>query len=345
MILNLKDISRYYLLINLICTFDRLEDVTAAYDFPYAQVLYSDGIKLFNYVNSTKNAAASFSFRGTVMNKPYSPSLASFSSRGPSIPFPGILKPDIVGPGSSILGAVPPSFLDATTKKPLLFDFMSGTSMATPHLSGIAALIKKAHPSWSPAAIKSAIITTAKILDNKGGLITDNGPIPGPADLNSIGAGQVDPTRAIDPGLVYDLNGNDYIRLLCGSGLTDAQVGIIVSPLPPVTCSKVAKTTQEQLNYPSITVTLRPNSTVVVTRTVTNVGLARSTYVVRINTPRGISTIIQPAVLRFNAKNEKITFTVTFKWNGVSSYPLRGQLAWLSREHVVRSPISIVLLN
>jgi Fibronectin type-III domain len=163
--------------------------------------------------------------------------------------------------------------------------------------------------------------------------------------LNGIGAGQVDPTRAIDPGLVYDLNGNDYLRLLCGSGLTDAQVGIIVSPLSPVTCSKVAKITQEQLNYPSITVTLRPNSTVVITRTVTNVGLARSTYVARINTPRGISAIVQPPVLRFNAKNEKITFTVTFKWNRVSSYRLRGQLAWCSREHVVHSPVSIVLLN
>lgn len=340
-----KDISRYNLLVNLVCTFDRLEDITAAFDFPYAQVLYADGVKIFNYINSSKNAVATFSFRGTVMNKPHSPSLASFSSRGPSLPFPGILKPDIVGPGSSILGAVPPSFLDATTKKPLLFDFMSGTSMATPHLSGIAALIKKAHPNWSPAAIKSAIMTTARILDNNGGLIIDSGPIPGPADLNGIGAGQVDPTRAIDPGLVYDLNVNDYIGLLCNSGLTDAQIGIITSPLPPVACSKVAKITQEQLNYPSITVTLRPNSTVVVKRTVTNVALPGSTYLAKVSMPSGVSAVVQPAALRFNAKYEKITFTVAFRWTGVAGYPLRGQLIWRSREHVVRSPISIVLLN
>ncbi|KAJ4781432.1 Subtilisin-like serine protease [Rhynchospora pubera] len=303
-----------------------LDDVSVEYDFPYAEVLLTDGTKILNYINSLKNATATFSFRGTVMNKPHSPSLAAFSSRGPSLPFPGILKPDIVGPGSSILGAVPPSYIDRTNRKSLLFDFMSGTSMATPHLSGIATLLKKAHPKWSPAAIKSAIMTTARIVDNNGELITDGGPITGPADLNGIGAGQVDPTRAIDPGLVYDIKGNEYISLLCGMGLTDSQIRIFISPSPPVACSKVAKILQEQLNYPSITVSLKPNSTVVITRTVTNVGIAASTYIAKINVPKGISATVKPAVLRFNAKYEKISYTVTFKWTGVVIYPLRGQL-------------------
>ena len=65
-------------------------------------------------------------------------------------------QPDIAGPGAQILGAVPPSDLKKNTE----FDFHSGTSMATPHIAGIVALLKSLHPHWSPAAIKSAIVTT-----------------------------------------------------------------------------------------------------------------------------------------------------------------------------------------
>ena len=65
-------------------------------------------------------------------------------------------QPDIAGPGAEILGAVPPFYLKKNTK----FAFLSGTSMATPHIAGIVALLKSLHPHWSPAAIKSAIVTT-----------------------------------------------------------------------------------------------------------------------------------------------------------------------------------------
>ncbi|URD77891.1 subtilisin-like protease [Musa troglodytarum] len=90
------------------------------------------------------------------MHRPHSPDVASFSSRGPSQITPGILKPDIIGPGVNILAGW----------NSKAFALISGTSMSCPHLSGIAALIKKAHPGWSPAAIKSAIMTTAYVTDN-----------------------------------------------------------------------------------------------------------------------------------------------------------------------------------
>ncbi|RCV38681.1 hypothetical protein SETIT_8G162100v2 [Setaria italica] len=79
------------------------------------------------------------------------PRVAAFSSRGPSAQFPAILKPDIAAPGASILAAKGDSYV-----------FMSGTSMACPRVSAVVALLKSVHPDWSPAMIKSAIVTTGK---------------------------------------------------------------------------------------------------------------------------------------------------------------------------------------
>ncbi|URD81214.1 subtilisin-like protease [Musa troglodytarum] len=74
---------------------------------------------------------------------------------------------------------------------------ISGTSMSCPHLSGIAALIRKANPDWSPAAIKSAIMTTAYVTDNSRGPILDERHLP--ADFFAIGAGHVNLRRPSTP--------------------------------------------------------------------------------------------------------------------------------------------------
>ncbi|KAL3719598.1 hypothetical protein ACJRO7_004554, partial [Eucalyptus globulus] len=79
------------------------------------------------------------------------------------------------------------------------FDILAGTSMSCPHLSGIAALIRSVHRDWSPAAIKSAIMTSAKQLNIAQNPILDE--MLQPADILAIGAGHVDPGKAMDPGM------------------------------------------------------------------------------------------------------------------------------------------------
>ncbi|URD79420.1 subtilisin-like protease [Musa troglodytarum] len=273
---------------------------------------------------------ASLVFNGTVMHTPHSPSMASFSSRGPSQITPGILKPDITGPGVSILAAW-------TMQK---FNMISGTSMSCPHLSGIAALIRKANPDWSPAAIKSAIMTTAYVTDNSRGPILDERHLP--ADFFAIGAGHVNPPKAIDPGLVYDLTPQDYIPYLCGlyeSYLVEVIVG------RPVDCSSPKSIREGELNYPSISLTLPANNlkSVRYRRTVTNVGEPTSTYRVKLDVPQEVSATVTPTRLSFDELNQKQSFSISFRRNGGGSGAVQGQLLWVSTKHVVRSPISIRL--
>ncbi|URD79421.1 subtilisin-like protease [Musa troglodytarum] len=297
---------------------------------PASNVPYVVGLKIKAYINSTSAPEASLVFNGTVMHTPHSPSMASFSSRGPSQITPGILKPDITGPGVSILAAW-------TMQK---FNMISGTSMSCPHLSGIAALIRKANPDWSPAAIKSAIMTTAYVTDNSRGPILDERHLP--ADFFAIGAGHVNPPKAIDPGLVYDLTPQDYIPYLCGlyeSYLVEVIVG------RPVDCSSPKSIREGELNYPSISLTLPANNlkSVRYRRTVTNVGEPTSTYRVKLDVPQEVSATVTPTRLSFDELNQKQSFSISFRRNGGGSGAVQGQLLWVSTKHVVRSPISIRL--
>ncbi|CAD6263987.1 unnamed protein product [Miscanthus lutarioriparius] len=136
-----------------------------AHVLPASHVSYAAGVAIKKYINSTANPTAQIFFRGTVLGTSPAPAMAFFSSRGPSLYNPGILKPDITGPGVSILAAWPFQ-VGPPSSSPLnpgpTFNFASGTSMSTPHLGGVAALIKSKHPDWSPAAIRSAIVTTAE---------------------------------------------------------------------------------------------------------------------------------------------------------------------------------------
>jgi hypothetical protein len=113
------------------------------------------------------------------------PRILEFSSRGPT-PDGGVLKPDLAAPGGNVLAAVSPA---AAAGRP--WDFGSGTSVATAHVAGLAARVLAAHPDWSPAAVRSAMMTTA---------------LAGAAQTTPFeaGAGEVSARRALDPGLVYD---------------------------------------------------------------------------------------------------------------------------------------------
>ncbi|KAF2298927.1 hypothetical protein GH714_029163 [Hevea brasiliensis] len=230
----------------------------------------------------------------------------SFSSRGPSLASPGILKPDIIGPGVSILAAWPVSVENKTNTK-ATFNMISGTSMSCPHLSGIAALLKSAHPDWSPAAIKSAIMTTGDLVNLGGQPIVDERLLP--ADILATGAGHVNPSRASDPGLVYDIQPDDYIPYLCGLGYTDRYITYLAQR--KVKCSEVQSIPEAQLNYPSFSIMFGPK-TQTYTRTITNVGPATSSYTVSVAPPPGVDIKIMPSKIVFTKAKEKATYAVTF---------------------------------
>ncbi|XP_058113264.1 subtilisin-like protease SBT1.6 [Magnolia sinica] len=184
------------------------------------------------------------------------PMVVSFSSRGPNMVLPEILKPDLLAPGVNILGAwtdviAPPDA--ALGIQRLEFNILSGTSMACPHVSGVAALIRSAHHEWSPSEIKSALMTTASqhcstapfppIIDES------SGNAASPFD---IGAGHLHPVRAVDPGLVYDVGPNDLVNFLCGLNYTDEQMKIVTGKR--LSCVKDG--VDREMNYPAFVVVM-----------------------------------------------------------------------------------------
>uniref|UniRef100_A0A0V0HDN0 Putative ovule protein n=1 Tax=Solanum chacoense TaxID=4108 RepID=A0A0V0HDN0_SOLCH len=165
-------------------------------------------MEILDYMNSTSEPTARILFHGTIIGDKEAPVVAAYSSRGPSLASPGILKPDIIGPGNNILAAWPTS-VDYDKHTKATFNIIQGTSMSCPHLSGVAALLKSKHPTWSPSAIKSSIMTTANTLNLANVPILDERLLP--ADIFSIGAGHVNPSRANDPGLIYHTPVKDYL--------------------------------------------------------------------------------------------------------------------------------------
>ncbi|CAD6204710.1 unnamed protein product [Miscanthus lutarioriparius] len=242
------------------------------------QVSTAAGVNITHYATtstrrrSSSAAAAFFTFNSTVVGARPSPTVASFSGRGSSAVTPGVLKPDILAPGLNILAAWPPALGETETSSSSSsgsgrFNIISGTSMATPHISGVVALVRNAHPDWSPAAIKSSILTTSDAVDTNSGPILDEQHDK--AGGHATGAGHVNPTRAADPGLVYDLSVPEYAAYLCALLGDRAQATIVRNA--SLSCSKLPETAEAQLNYPTITVPLQPTP-FTVNRTVTNVG-------------------------------------------------------------------------
>ncbi|KAF5186476.1 Subtilisin-like protease, partial [Thalictrum thalictroides] len=313
------------------------EIIADAHVLPASHISYTDGLAVFEYINSTKSPVAYVTPTRTQMNTTPAPFMASFSSQGPNLITPEILKPDITAPGVSIIAAYTqaqgPTNL-ANDKRRVLFNSVSGTSMSCPHMAGVVGLLKTLHPDWSPAAIKSAVMTSAITRDNTRQAIVNASFEE--ATPFSYGAGHVWPNRAADPGLVYDLNANDYINFLCAIGYNQTQIGVF-SPQAQK-CSKSFSVLD--LNYPSITV---PNlsGSVTVTRTVKNVG-GPSTYHVAVHEPNGVSVSVEPKSLNFEKNGEEKTFKVTLTEDSPASNDyVFGKLTWFDGKHYVRSPIVV----
>ena len=247
------------------------------------------------------------------------PAVASFSSRGPALASSSnLLKPDIMAPGVDILAAVAPPGNGGRD-----FDFYSGTSMSSPHIAGLAALVMSEHPDWTPMMVKSALMTTATTENNMGN------PIPG--NPFGYGAGQVVPGSALDPGLVYDAGWLDWLAFLCGNS----------SAVSAGTCAALAgmgySDNATDLNYPSIAISQLAGSQTVV-RTVTNVGPA-ATYHVSVDAPVGVDVTVDPESLTLEV-GESASYSVTFAANGdvVDAWTF-GSLTWSHGPHIVTSPL------
>ncbi|CAN0841603.1 Subtilisin-like protease 3 [Linum grandiflorum] len=304
---------------------------------PASYISFYDGNVIKNYIKSSPSPTATITFKGTVFGLSYSPQVAVFSSRGPSSASPGILKPDILGPGVQVIAAWPKAVDNNNTNS--AFNVISGTSMSCPHLAGIAALLKTSHPDWSPAAIKSAIMTTADRTNKAGNPISDQQFVE--ADLFATGSGHVNPTKADDPGFVYDLQPEEYIPYLCGLGYTDTSIETIVQC--KVKCSKNSSIPEAQLNYPSFSITMS-SAPQTYTRTVTNVGPANSLYKSEILGLKGVDVKVTPDTIAFTELNQKVSFSVTFSRKESFTGPsAQGHLRWFSSNHNVTSPIAVKL--
>lgn len=219
--------------------------------------------------------------------------------------------------------------------------------MSCPHVTGIAALIRAAHPNWTPSAIKSALMTSSVLLDNRKSPISDSITAL-PANAFAIGAGHVNPNAALDPGLVYDLGIDDYVSFLCSLKYTAKQIQILTRKA--ISCPKL-RSRPGDLNYPSFSVLFQARSLVRVTRrTVTNVGGAPCVYEMAVESPENVNIIVEPKTLVFRKQNEKAIYTVRFESkipsdNKSSGRQEFGQILWKCVKggtQVVRSPVAIV---
>ena len=251
--------------------------------------------------------------------------MGSFSARGPG-PVPDILKPDVTAPGINILAGFSPDAANAAPGEN--FGYLTGTSMSTPHVAGVAALLLQAHPDWSPSAIKSALMTTAhQSLTGSDG-VTAALPF-------DYGAGHIVPNDSVDPGLVYDVSSDDYDAFACGIALP----GVTQERCDQLSAAGYSFAGAD-LNQPSIAIE-RFTSERTVSRSVTNVSDQSASYVATVIAPVGIGVNVAPASITV-APGETATFDVTFSFE---SGPLDlwrfGSLTWSDGNHSVYSTIAI----
>lgn len=324
-----------------------------AHLIPACAIGAHEGDAIKTYIASSRNPTATIDFKGTVIGIKPAPVVASFSGRGPNGLNPEILKPDLIAPGVNILaawtGAIGPTGLDMDVRK-TEFNILSGTSMACPHVSGAAALLKSAHPDWSPAAIRSAMMTTASVIDNRRQLITDEASGK-PSTPYDFGAGHLNLDLAMDPGLVYDISNDDYVKFLCGIGYGAKIVQVITRS--PVNCP-ARKPAPENLNYPAIAALFsslsKGLSSKTFVRTVTNVGVPNSVYQVKIESPKGVTVTVKPMRLAFSEAVKKRSYVVTVTGDSRNlslgdSGAVFGSLSWSDGKHVVRSPIVVTQIS
>lgn len=293
---------------------------------PSVHVVAASGLAIKDYIASAGDSATASIAQSTIVYNTPAPLTASFSSRGPLRAGGGdLLKPDVIAPGENILAAVAPPGNSGRD-----FDLYSGTSMSSPHVAGLAAVLKSAHSDWTPMMIKSALMTTGyDVLD--GGTPAPN---TNPVLIFRQGAGHVQPNSAVDPGLVYTSGWNDWLAFICATQPQGLEA----------TCnalwSKGYSKDASDLNVASIAIgDLAGTQTV--KRKVTNVSGKDLTVSASVNGMAGFNVSVTPATLPLKAGATK-EFTVTFtRTTATLNAYTGGQLYWTGDGYTVRSPIVV----
>ena len=301
---------------------DAQSQVTDNHWVPSVHINNTDGLAVKAYIASETLPLATIN--GGALTSIPAPWMAAFSSRGPNPVAQDLIKPDVTAPGVNILaGNTPTPYLGSPGE---LFQSISGTSMSSPHVAGVAALVRQANPDWSPEMVKSALMTTAHQGVEKEDGATD-------ADPFDMGAGHIVPNSAIDPGLVYDAGFFDYLAFLCPTGAVSQG-----------TCDFLEGSgysfDASDLNLASIGIAELAGSQTV-TRTVTNVGPA-ATYNASVNAPTGVAVNVNPSSLTL-AEGESATYEVTFTTmlGATLDEWAFGSLTWSDGSHDVRSPLAV----
>jgi len=307
---------------------------------PSVHVDQTPGLAIKAYIAANPGTATAQIVAPQTSVWPYAPSMTDFSSRGPNPVAPDIIKPDVTAPGIQILAGNSPFPDPGTTPTGELFQAIAGTSMSSPHVAGLFALLKQAHPEWSAAMAKSALMTTAhqNVLDNNR---------TSPADPFDMGAGHVRPGgewskgSVAEPGLAYDAGFYDYLGFMC-----DAFPAALANPAStcPALASMGIPTKAYNLNYPSIGISQVPGSWTV-TRTVTSVAKENGwrTYNAVVVAPPGYTVSVSPATIRLRS-GEKATFNVTVTNVSAPVGQWRfGSLTWFEKDgnYSVYSPIAV----
>ena len=256
---------------------------------------------LFNYLmRHPTDARVSLRPGGDGSSVPGVPSVADFSSTGPDKVTLGVLKPDLVAPGSDIIAAVSPAGNFGRQ-----YDAYSGTSMASPYVAGAAAVLRAAHPNWSPGAVASALRTTA----------TDTVGTSSPLDQ---GSGFINLAGATDPGLVIEPTAADLVAF-----------------------SETAVPDGKELNLPAISLREYDGTgPVTLTRTLTNVGKVRETYRSSVSGLNGMKVTVTPASVTL-APGRSATVTITLR-RGSAPWDryVTGSIGWRGKAHSARIPVA-----
>ena len=294
-------------------------------DIPAMMISTANGQRLVDRLSAGTEIQISLEKGVFIERRDIGNQMSDFSSRGPALSEQDFLKPDLTAPGVNIFAGHTPDIANGISGE--LFQYLSGTSQSTPEIAGIAALLKEAHPEWSPGTIKSALMTSAYQRVSK----PDSETAADPFDM---GAGHIDANRALDPGLVYDTGFLDHAAFMCG---------LDQPPFPASDCEILARAgfpfAPRDLNLPSIGIGELISGDVV-SRRVTNVGPA-GVYQVSVDAPTGVGIVVDPPTLNLGS-GESGDYALSFQVGATTLEAWSfGRINWSDGTHDVGSPVAV----